>query len=123
MMMRSFYKIPESQELAAQYLLLYELSVPFGLDLNSSINVSKSATRMTVTVMHASSAHLRVWMKKLKYGCENIPEFKTVGSGLSVIFAHLSERNINSMLFGSFMALVIISFILIFALKVFLLAF
>ena len=73
---------------------------------------SKSATRMTVSVQHASSAHLRnldakaqVWLG------ENIPEFKTVGSGLSVIFAHLSERNINSMLFRSFMALVIISMI------------
>ncbi len=114
----SFYKIPESQELAAQYLLLYELSVPFGLDLNSSINVSKSATRMTVTVMHASSAHLRELDEKAQvWLADNIPEFKTVGSGLSVIFAHLSERNINSMLFGSFMALVIISFILIFALR------
>jgi hypothetical protein len=114
----SFYKIPESQELAAQYLLLYELSVPFGLDLNSSINVSKSATRMTVSVMHASSAHLRELDEKAQvWLANNIPEFKTVGSGLSVIFAHLSERNINSMLFGSFMALVIISIILIFALK------
>mgnify|MGYP001157172683 FL=1 len=114
----TFYKIPESQELAAQYLLLYELSVPFGLDLNSSINVSKSATRMTVSVQHASSAHLRSLDAKAQVWLgENIPEFKTVGSGLSVIFAHLSERNINSMLFGSFMALVIISLILIFALK------
>ena len=114
----AFYKIPESQELAAQYLLLYELSVPFGLDLNSSINVSKSATRMTVSVQHASSAHLRNLDEKAQvWLADNIPEFKTVGSGLSVIFAHLSERNINSMLFGSFMALVIISLILIIALR------
>jgi len=114
----SYYKIPESRELAAQYMLLYELSVPFGLDLNSSINVSKSATRMIVSVQHASSAHLRNLDEKAQIWLgENIPEFNTVGSGLSVIFAHLSERNINSMLFGSFMALVIISMILIFALK------
>ena len=30
-----FYAIPANRELAAQYLLLYELSVPFGLDLNN----------------------------------------------------------------------------------------
>ena len=116
----TFYRIPENRELAAQFMLLYELSVPFGLDLNSSINVPKSATKMVVSVQHASSVHLRgldekaqLWLSK------NIPSFETIGSGLSVIFAHLSERNINSMLFGSFMALVIISVILILAFKSF----
>ena len=115
---QSYYRIPENRELAAQYMLLYELSVPFGMDLNSRINVPKSATRMTVSVQHASSVHLRgldekpqIWLS------ENIPSFQTIGSGISVMFAHFSERNINSMLLGSFMALVIISFILIFAFR------
>ena len=31
----AFYRLPEDHELAAQYLLLYELSVPFGMDLNA----------------------------------------------------------------------------------------
>jgi len=116
----AFYRIPENRELAAQFMLLYELSVPFGLDLNSSINVPKSATKMVVSVQHASSAHLRGLDEKAQeWLSENIPSFKTIGSGLSVIFAHLSERNINSMLFGSFMALVIISVILILAFKSF----
>jgi predicted RND superfamily exporter protein len=43
----------------------------------------------------------------------------TYGSGLSVIWAHLSERNINSMLGASFGALVLISVILMFALRSF----
>ena len=34
-----FYKIPENRELSAQYLLLYELSLPFGLDLNNQIDI------------------------------------------------------------------------------------
>ena len=48
-------RIPESRELAAQYLLLYEMSLPFGLDLNNQINVDKSATRFTVTIEDLSS--------------------------------------------------------------------
>ncbi len=116
----TFYRIPENRELAAQFMLLYELSVPFGLDLNSSINVPKSATKMVVSVQHASSVHLRGLDEKAQlWLSENIPSFETIGSGLSVIFAHLSERNINSMLLGSFMALVIISVILILAFKSF----
>ena len=45
-----WYRIPDDRELAAQYLLLYELSLPYGLDLNDRISVDKSATRVTATV-------------------------------------------------------------------------
>ncbi|RMH20099.1 MAG: hypothetical protein D6698_04750, partial [Gammaproteobacteria bacterium] len=31
----AFYRIPEKRDLAAQYLLLYEMSLPYGLDLNN----------------------------------------------------------------------------------------
>ena len=44
------YRLPDDRELAAQYLLLYELSIPFGGDLNDRIDIAKSATRMTVTL-------------------------------------------------------------------------
>ncbi|MFT5577022.1 MAG: putative RND superfamily exporter protein, partial [Bermanella sp.] len=40
-----WYRLPEQRDLAAQYLLLYEFSLPFGLDLNNSINNDKSASR------------------------------------------------------------------------------
>ena len=39
----AFYRLPESAELAAQFLLLYELSLPFGSDLNDRIDIGKSA--------------------------------------------------------------------------------
>ena len=38
----AWYKLPEDRALAAQYLLLYEMSLPFGLDLNNQVNVDKS---------------------------------------------------------------------------------
>ena len=114
----AFHVIPESRELAAQYLLMYEMSLPYGLDLNNTIDVSKSQSRVVALVQSASSGDLRelnaraeVWLQ------ENAPEQFAKGSGLSMIFAYISERNINSMLFGSLVALVLISFILIFALR------
>jgi len=117
----SYFRIPKQRDLAAQYLLLYEMSLPFGLDLNNQINVDKSATRMIVTLkdtttreMHKMEETARAWLKA------NAPEsMLTYGSGLSVIWAHLSERNINSMLGASFGALVLISVILMFALRSF----
>ncbi|MCK5101581.1 MAG: outer membrane lipoprotein-sorting protein, partial [Cyclobacteriaceae bacterium] len=43
----------------------------------------------------------------------------TYGSGLSIIWAHISKRNINSMMGASFGALVLISVLLMFALRSF----
>jgi len=117
----TFYRIPKSRELAAQYLLLYELSLPFGHDLNNMINVDKSATRMIVFLKDTTAreqremdAKARDWLKK------NAPSYMfTYGSGLSIIWAHISKRNINSMLGASIGALVLISAILIFAFRSF----
>ena len=116
----SFYKIPESRELAAQYLLLYELSVPFGLDLNDRINVNKSSTRLTVSMKNASNDDIRELDATIQNYFDNeMTEFKTKGTGLSMIFSHFSKRNIDSMLIGTTAALILISFLLIIALKSF----
>ena len=88
-----FYAIPENRELAAQYLLLYELSVPFGLDLNNRINVNKSSTRLTVNIKQASNDDVRNLDAIIQEYLENeIPEFKTNGTGLSMIFSHFSKK-------------------------------
>jgi len=115
----SYYRIPEQRDLAAQYLLLYEMSLPFGLDLNNQINVDKSATRMVVTLRDATAKELREMDAKARLWLKaKAPESMfTYGSGLSIIWAHISERNINSMLGASFGALLLISAILIFALR------
>ena len=114
----AFYRLPEDPDLAAQYLLLYELSLPFGSDLNDRIDVAKSATRLSVVTRNAWSRDLRelderalVWLQA------NAPAFAHEASGLSVVFAHLSLRNINSMLRGTITAMALISFILIWIFK------
>jgi hypothetical protein len=113
-----YYKLPEERNLAAQYLLLYEMNLPFGLDLNNRINVDKSTTRMTVATPNIGTAAVlslerkgRAWLN------EHAPTMQTYGSGLSIIFSSISERNIRSMLKGSVIALVLISLIMIIALK------
>ena len=114
----AWYRLPEQRDLAAQYLLLYEMNLPFGLDLNNRINVDKSATRMTVSTPNIGTAGVldlehrgRAWLE------EHSPDMTTYGSGLSIIFSYISERNIRSMLKGSVLALILISLIMIAALR------
>ncbi len=109
-----YYRLPDDPELAAQYLLVYELSLPFGNDLNNRIDIAKSETRMTVTVRDSSSRGLREldaraqdWLRA------NLPDRVVPATGLSVVFAHLSLRNIESMLRGTIIAMAIVSFILV----------
>lgn len=115
-----FYTLPEGRNLAAQYLLLYEMSLPYGLDLNNQINVKKTATRVTVTLETLSSNEIltiednaREWLQK------NAPELLTDGASPTIMFAHIGKRNIHSMLIGTTVALVLISLILFIALKSF----
>ena len=117
----AYYRVPEQRELAAQYLLLYEMMLPFGLDLNNRITVDRSATRLTIRFKSLSANEIRAmddaarqWLKA------NAPQhMMTYGTGLSMMWAHITARNIRSMLSASFLALVLISTILIFAFRSF----
>jgi predicted RND superfamily exporter protein len=110
----SYHRIPEARDLAAQYLLLYEMSLPFGLSLNNEINIDKSATRMIVTMRGTTTRQQREMDDRARDWLQaNAPqEMFTYGSGLTIIWAHISQRNMTNMLGASFGALVIISFIL-----------
>lgn len=114
-----WFKIPENRELAAQYLLLYELSLPLGLGLDDTLNNSRSASRLTVSFNKADSIYiLELEQKALAWLKDNAPAiYVNEGTGLDIVFANLTFRNIGSMMNGTSLALVLISFLLIFALR------
>ena len=113
------YRLPASRELAAQYLLLYEMSLPFGFDLNNQIDVDKSATRMTVATQTLSSNEvLALDRRASRWLGDHVPNIaRSESSGATLMFANLGRRNIVAMLVGTTIALVGISFVLIFALR------
>ena len=114
-------KIPDDRNLAAQYLLMYEMSLPYGLDLNNQIDINKSALRMTVSIKTLSSKEILALDKRAqKWLSNNAKHIKSAnGTGPTVMFANIGQRNINSMLLGTTLALVLISAILIFAFRSF----
>jgi hypothetical protein len=115
----AFYKLPEQRELSAQYLLLYEMSLPYGLDLANQINIDKSGTRIFANTYIMPTS--KVWEFKQRgeqWIAANTPDFINVEVGAPpYMFARLGKVNAKSMLIGSASALVMISFILIFALR------
>jgi len=115
---QSWYKLPDSRELAAQYLLLYEMSLPFGLDLNNQIDIDKRSTRISTTLKTLSTQEVLVFEKRVdQWMLDNIPDLKTIGASPTIMFAHIGVKNIISMLSGTTIALILISLILFFALR------
>ena len=109
-----YYRIPDDSDLAAQYILLYEFSLPVGLDLNNLIDVERSSTRMTVA-LKSLSIHEKIdldnraqaWLR------ENAPDMATGAVGVTIVGSYSVKRNIVNMLIGTVIAMSIVSLLLI----------
>lgn len=113
------YRLPESAELASQYLFLYEISLPRGLDIDHQVSFDKTSTRLTVTAKTLSSRDVltldqrsREWLSR---NTEHVVSAQA--SGPTLLFAHISQRNTRSMLLGTAIVLLVISAMLIVAFR------
>ncbi len=114
----AWYRLPDQRDLAAQYLLLYELSLPYGLDLNNQLNIDKSSTHFVATLGHLTSKDLRAVVDRSeRWLADNAPELLAPGIGVSVMFAHISDRNSRTVLRSAVVGLVLISGLLLIALR------
>ena len=114
----NFYVLPEDSELAAQYLLLYEFSLPVGRDLNNVIDVERSKTRLTAVVKGLSigekielDERAKSWLQ------QNAPSMATGATGVTIVGAYSVMRNIERMLIGTIVAMSIVSLLLIFVFR------
>ena len=113
----AFYRVPDTRELAAQYLLLYELSLPYGLDLNNQLDINKSSTQVIVTIDDMTTNELRAWIARAENYLADELGFTLTAVGPTVMFAYISERNIQSMLLGTLVAVFLISGVILIALR------
>ncbi|EOV0102350.1 TPA: MMPL family transporter [Vibrio vulnificus] len=114
----AYYALPAERELAAQYLLLYEMSLPFGLDLNNQVNVDKSSVKLQLTVKNLGSAELVALEERIyQWFASHASQYQVVASSPSLMFAHIGETNMASMLSTLPITLILISALMIFALR------
>lgn len=111
--------MPADRETIAQYFLLYELSLPFGASLNDRIDVARSSSRVTVILRHMTSSNIRdfnanaaAWL-----AANAPPEMQARATGINALFANLSGSNIRSMILATAVSLVVIAFVVGFALR------
>jgi hypothetical protein len=114
----AWYRLPESAELAAQYLLMYEMSLPFGLDLSNQMDLDKSATKVGITLQNLGSKEMTALEQQtVGWFRQHYPQYTLEASSTSLMFAHIGERNMASMMQSLPLAAVLISALLILSLR------
>ena len=113
------YRLPDDPGLAAEYLLVYEMSLPFGHDLGNRISVDKAATRLVVSLDTVSTVRLRALEREAQDWLRDHAPAGQASRGTSptVMFAHISQRNIQQMLIATTIALLVVSLVLLYALR------
>lgn len=114
-----FYKIPSNQEEAAQYLLLYELSQPFGSDISNIIQADKSSSRVVVNIPSFDSKDVIALRERIREWSENnMPSYMHYpGESLAVMWMFLGAESFYSSIEGALLALLIISIVLMLVFK------
>ena len=115
----AFYRLPDSRIQAATALKLYEQSLPKGLSLRTQVTQDWDATLLVATTDNMRSKEMRaladrsmVWME------DNVPETMVAEAmGPWILFANISDVMRRSMVVSTPLALILVSFCLVFALR------
>ncbi len=107
-------KIPENADLSAQYLFFYEMSLPMGLDLNSSISQDRKSTKISATLKDMSANEFKEFNNEvLGYLRQNnLENIISEPSSFRVIFTYMVEAIVNSLLYGLFIGILLITLII-----------
>ncbi len=99
-----------ARKLIAQYLMLYSLSLPQGMDLNNQRSIDERFARVTAFQTSISSTEqvavadsLNAWLLR------EMPEVKATSIGVPVMFGHLMNKAIPGMLISLAISLFLIT--------------
>mgnify|MGYP002639990247 CR=1 FL=1 len=108
--------IPDNQNLIAQYLLLYSLSLPQGMEINDKMDINERLLRVSASInMVDTSKDLEMiqwaedWWKQTAYSAEV--------NGQTKMFAHMQHDVTNTLIYSITLAVVLISFIMLLIFK------
>ncbi|MEL6218361.1 MAG: outer membrane lipoprotein-sorting protein, partial [Pseudomonadota bacterium] len=126
----AFHRLPDTRDEASQFLFLYELSLGYGMDLTDQIDIDRSSMRVTVSMSQVTTADMRAltleasdWLaanapiisRAWEASHPGLPE--VTPTGVVHVFNLISYRDVRAMLTGTAIALVLISGIIMIALR------
>lgn len=99
----ALYVTPDDYDLASQLLLITEMSLPAGQDIGNQISVDRSAIRVTALTPDISTAGLRRLKSDGEQYFDSLQSRNgaAFGTGLGIMFAYISIKNIEGMLINT----------------------
>jgi predicted RND superfamily exporter protein len=114
----SYDTVPASRELAAQYMLLFDLGAPGSLD--GLISYDRRVAQVSANLVSPGHRAVRTWLERLRPEVEAIGRragFHATISGFSAIFSQLNMTITSGLIWSLSGAVLIISIILTLALR------
>jgi predicted RND superfamily exporter protein len=121
----AYYRIPDrdsvtaegdtlrAKSLIAQYLLLYTMSLPQGMEITNQISVDNGKARATAFMRSISSwEQLRIVEELDAWLAQEMPEMKAKAVGVPVMFGHLMKIAIPGMLKGLAISILFITLVM-----------
>ena len=109
----TYYRVPDATDKAAQLLLLYEMSLPFGADIKHLVNHDKSGLRVSIGLSSQSAKGLLAFDRKaqqwLARNNDSSDYRVSRGASVSMMFAHIGMENIKSMISGNLLATLLVT--------------
>lgn len=103
-----YYKIPESQNEVAQYLFLYTLSVPPGMDINNRISLDYSALRISLLWTVYDTQTWAIYRDKIKAKAKELGlDLKIAGK--ANLFQDMIDYVVETFIRSIFMAMAFVA--------------
>jgi len=113
------YNIPEDNTLIAQYLLMYEITLADSEIIEQLTGSTRSSSRVIATITSAPSKDLISLENRSRYWLEQNTSYLVIEppASIALLLTHIVDDVINSGFKSGLLALVLISIIMLFALK------
>jgi predicted RND superfamily exporter protein len=104
-------ELPDNRELIAQYLLLYSMSLPQGMEINDKMDIDERKLRVTgyMDIVDTSKdlemiEYIENWWKQTEYS--------VAVEGQTYMFAHMQKDVTNTLIYSLSLAIVLVSIIM-----------
>ncbi len=109
-------EIPNSNELIAQYLLLYSLSLPQGMEINDKMDIDERFLRVSVSMNVVDTSKDLEMIQWIEEWWQNTPYSAQV-NGQTIMFAHMQSDVTDTLIESILLAITVISLLMLFIFK------
>ena len=111
-----FYTVPNSKELAAQYLLLYSMSLPQGMEINDKMDIRQRLLRVTAQINLVDTSQDLEMIKWAQEWWKNTPYSARV-DGQTAMFAYMQSDVTDTLIYSMSIAMGLVSLMMLIIFK------